>query len=662
MPEEKKEEKSELLESGQQEEIVAPKYTDDETKYLGRLLARFEATIVAREGQHQELDGMTYSEYFDANEKMANTFIEPKKNKDDSSFQSGTARDKMFALLAALNNLNLSPDVSAFDESNVEIANMGEAMEDIILKTQEMDGDEEKKFLRQYELLKQGTVFCEEVWDERWMTDKKVKAGGKFTGQVAGLSWTSTLKKLFSKPATNVLAGTAVFLGSMRQYSIDLQPYLFTLEITDYGDAESTFGTWERWKNVPKIFNPMSFARKGNTLYDNAWKTLNVESGQAVIIRYQDKWNNEAAVWINGVLMTPVGLPLTLVNGFSEYSITQQNLEPFHAKFAMGNSLMRKLRGKVGALDEMIRLAVLKDQKSYAPPKLNFSGRVLSSRIFAPGKITSGIPRDSIADLDAHQAVGITQPELAMIAEMKQQINESSVSPQFAGQASAGQQTATEIVELQRQAKMVLGITIFSCSLLEWKLSWLRLYNVLAKWFDPTDQKLDETRGVLVDQYRVVNSKHPIAGEGMGNRIVMPMKPTQDQPMPSAQDIMGVENQLTQATGKPTRITVLNVDQIRSAKTIWQIVMKAREKPTSDTSKLLFRAELQDALIFGPLINMDYYAELFARTWQRDPGKVINKSPMPPPVAPAQPVATGVKAPTPGPANVLGPVASALGK
>ena len=639
------EEKSELLEDANKpEELAKPDYSVEEVEYLGRLMTRFESSITIREQPHEELDGMTYSEYWDSNEKMANTFIEPKKNKQDSNFQSGTARDKMLAVLAAINNLNLSLDISAFDENNIEIANMGEAMEDIILKTQEMDEDEEKKFLRQYELLKQGTVFTEEVWDERWMMDKKVQAGGKFTGQVKGLSWISQLKRICSKPSINVLNGLSVFLGNYRQYFITLQPYIFTLEITDYYDAQSKFGKWERWAYVPKTFNPMTFSRKSNTLYENAWKTLNVEAGQAVIIRYQDKWSNEAAVWINGVLMTPVGLPLTLVNGFAEYNITQQNFEPFNIKFAIGNSLMRKLRTKVGLLDEMLRMAVLKTQKSYAPPKLNFSGRILSSKIFAPAQITSGVPRDSIVDLDPNQSTGVTSSELAMINEMKEQINSSSVSPTFQGQSAGGDQTATEIVELQRQAKLVLGLTIFSCALLEWKISWLRLFNVLAKWFDPIDQKVDETRNMLVDQYRTVNQRRPIDGEGMGNRMVIPVKIDEQNPAPTPDEVNEAEKQLKERSGKPTRITIMNVEAVKSSKNVWQISIKPREKPTSELSKLMFRAELADAQLFGPMVNMEYMADKFAHVWSEDSSKMFKKG-TPPPQAGAPISASGVNPP-----------------
>jgi len=625
-------EKSVLLE--EEKEIEQPPYTDDERAYLSRLIQRVENAISMREQEYPEFDGQTYSDYYDQNQKLANTFIEPKKNPEDSNFQSGTAREKMFAFLAPINNLNLSPDVSAFDQNNIRIGTFGQAMEDTILKTEELEGDEEKKHLRQFELFSQGTIFVEDVWDERWMKDKRITGGGKFTGQITGLTWSEKLKRVFSRPIRNVLSGLSVFLGNIRQYDFTMQPYFFTLDVKDFLEIEQTFSSWERWKYVPKTFQPPKFEKDGMT-YDSILKMLNVENGQGVVIRYQDKWNNEFAVMINNVLMTPIGLPLTAVNGFADYNVIQQNLEPIHLKFAYGNSLMRKLRTKIGLYDEFLRLGVLTTQQKYKPPTLNLSGRVLSSKIWTAGTMTHGVDlKGKIVPIMEGMTFGLSTSELMMIKELKEQINADTVSPTFQGQRTGGDPTATEVVELQRQAKLMLGLSIFACSLLEWKLSWLRLYNNLAKWFDPYDTRIEEVKGDLVkkDVFRRVVVERPIEGEGMGARMVIP---TTEQ-MPTPTQVMEAEGEMKRMTGRPVRITFISPEAIKSSKLIWQITVRPREKTTSELAKLMFRAELGDAVnYFGPRVNFDFYEEIFANTWNRDPNKIFTKSPPMPVAAPA---------------------------
>ena len=143
----------------EKEKQLEIKYSEKDKTYIGDIKKRLELARDARNQTHTEFDGMTYNEYFSSNEKGANTHIEPKKNKYDSNFQSGTIRNKMMPVVSNIANLNLSPDISAHDKDNVLINKLGNGMEHIIYETEELEGDEEKKIEREWELIKQGDVF-----------------------------------------------------------------------------------------------------------------------------------------------------------------------------------------------------------------------------------------------------------------------------------------------------------------------------------------------------------------------------------------------------------------------------------------------------------------------------------------------------------------------
>lgn len=593
--------------------VETPDYSEQEEVYLKGLRKRMEIARNARDQSHIELDGMSYVEYYNSNEKLANTYIEPKKNKEDSNFQSGTIRTKLFALLSSVVNLDLSGDISALDKNGLKVQALGDAMEDIILKTNELDNDDEKKLLRQYELLKQGTVFVEEIWNEKSQKVKKLK--GKFTGKL-DIEWDTKIKKAFAKPSRNIIPGINVYLGDITKYDCSDQPFVFTVDAMPYSEAELIFGTWDRWHNVPS--KKVSFEDSDVSQYIN-WRISDVEDNYVEIVRYQDKWENEFAVIINGVLVTPTGLPLPW--GYEEYNIAQQNLEPIHAKFAYGKSLTFRIRNKVAIYDEMMRLGVLKTQKSFSPPRYNISGRIVSSRIFMPGKISHGIPPNTLPPIEGENA-GITVPELNMITQIQESIDNETTSPTFQGQQAKGNPTATEIIELQRQAKQMLGLTIFSVSMLEWKLEWLRLQNLLKNWFNPQDSVVDEMRDEIRAKYREVSVNRPIEGEGMGMRMVIPTKdvPTDPNAIMQAEDIMSKEQ------GMPVRFIFLDPDEIKSSKLCWQIVITPREKRTSETQKLMFRAEMADAQMFGSLLNIQHLGERFASVWGENPNKLF-KSP-----------------------------------
>lgn len=595
--------------------VPTPNYTDEERLYLAGLLRRMKTAKDQRDQSFDEWDGMDYLTMYEANERAANTYIQPKKNREDTNFQSGTIRQKLFSLLSALVNLNLTGDISAYDKEGLKIQAMGDAMEDIILKTDELDNDDEKKYLRHYELLKHGTVFVEEIWDEKFKKVKKMK--GKFNGKLDTAKWDTKIEKAFARPTRSIIPGVNVYLGDITRYDISDQPFIFTTDVRPYDEAKRMFEKWDRWENVSRGIQNFDPSTKDNVFNAN-WRLLEQRNDYVEILRYQDKWNNEFAVVCNGVLMTPVGLPLPM--GFDEYNIVQQNLEPIHAKFAYGKSLVARIKNKVALLDEMMRLGILKTQKSFMPPYINLSGRMLSSRVLMPGKITHGIPANSLIPINEKEAQGMTNAELAMIREIQESINTETTSPTFSGQQSQGNPTATEIVELQRQAKMVLGLTVFSVSVLEWKLEWLRLKNVINNWFTQEDTVVDEVRSGLKSRFRNVSVDRQIEGEGMGKRIVVPTKE-----IPSSQAIMQAEQALTEEQGIPIRLIFLNPDELNSTKLFWQITVRPKEKKSSEMEKLLFRAEMADAQMFGPLLNMDYLSERFASVWNEDPQKMFKK-------------------------------------
>jgi hypothetical protein len=333
-----------VIEEVKQQEVPdVPEYSQEEIAYLSGLQIKLERARDARESPHDELDGMTYSQYWESNEKGANTFIEPKKNREDSNFQSGTIRRKIFAFQAELLKFDFYADVNAFDQNDLEVRAVGNSVEDAIHKGNELDNDEEKRPLRQYELLKQGDVFLVKEWDERFIKEKKFKSK-KFDGKIDGVEIQTKWKRAICKPTTRIISGLNVYLGNIREYDFSNQPYVFTVELLDYSAAEAKYKDWERWDHVSKTIKQFAPNTQRSMVYNN-WRLLDHQKDKVEKIAYQDKNGNEFALVLNGVLMTPVGLPLPW--GYDDFNIVQQHLKPINAKFAYGSSIVKELKGNV---------------------------------------------------------------------------------------------------------------------------------------------------------------------------------------------------------------------------------------------------------------------------------------------------------------------------
>jgi len=621
-------------------------YSIEDKEYFTFIQSRLENSKQQKNASWAEYNNKTYYQIYEENEKISNTFLEPKKNEDDVVVSAGTVEGKLDALLANINNLDLTPEVQAYDKENNLIVELGLAIEDTMAMTAEMDGgdeggDEEKKLLRQRELLKQGTVFVQEEWLKKFESKKIFK--GKYNGEFKGYKdmWNTSDELVFDGPSRTLLHGPNVFLGNMFEYFMEKQPFVFVLITMDYDVAKGQYGKFENWKYVKKGAVATDVETAQRTIFDNTWRLTELKSNQVEILIYQDQTRDEFQIIINGVMMFPIGFPLSAVSPGGKYNITKQAFRVINSKFAYGKSFVSSgaIKEVSGLIDEMLKLFVLKTRKSFTPAYINTSGRVISKKVLSPGRITMGIAPDALHKI-GEEGQGVTSNEFNVLRELQERIDKSTVSNIFQGQQGKSGTTATEIVELQRQAKLTLGLTITVCGLLEEKLAYLRLWNLIENWFQPSGTKLDDVRKEIMTFRNTVREVN-IDGEGLGQRKVIPTGET----LPDAETIRAEELSQEKSKGHPVRHIYIHSKGIKEAKLRWHIVVVSKEKESSALHKLMFRDMFNDMLALvqvGSKPNIDELENEFSRVWQKNRSKLFQKggaaqaglSPLDPSVAP----------------------------
>ena len=321
-------------------------YSQEDKNYLGFLQQRLEKSRMQKQQQWPELNQRTLTEYYEENEKLANTFLEPKKEKDDVIISAGTLESKLDVLLANVNNLDLSPEVLAYDKDENLQSEIAAAIQEIMEVTGEMDGadhagDEEKKMIRQRELLKQGTVFVQEEWVRKF--ELKGKKDKNYSGQFKDYDKEKLKKNLelvFDGPSRSTLRNENVYLGDIRQFFMDNQPYVFLAYYEDYNVAKTRFGKFENFQYVKPGNITSTLKNEQKSIYDNKWTLNELQGDQVEIILYQDQPNDEFQIIINGVLLLPIGFSLCNVAPGGKYNITKQVLKPINKDFAYGKSFV----------------------------------------------------------------------------------------------------------------------------------------------------------------------------------------------------------------------------------------------------------------------------------------------------------------------------------
>ena len=617
------------MDTNKTEEINAPAvdYTPEESDYRQKLIGKLMTAKMARDQAHIEFNSMSYQEYYDSNLRAANSYIPPKKNKEDTRVVTGTTEEKENTLLSAVLNYNLEPNIIAHDKDDMEIEDLGRTMEDLVKKSRELEDYDTKRMLIYKELLDQGTCFVEELWVEETKVQKKLDNIDWRDGvKIKNIKWTESEINGFVGCKTRLMRGDKVFLGNVKEFELNNQPFLFTVDTISYAEAKSTYDDWERFQYVPKKIVKTAEATQSASSYRD-WSLQELQDGFVEVIKFQDRFANEFMIMLNGVLMLPIGFPLEAVSPSGDYMLAKGDVYPISQFFAYSKSIPAKTKVDQEILDEMLKLIVLEAQKSFAPPYANNTGRVLSRKIFIPGSIHNQVDPSKLQMIGT--ANGVTPGQFQAYEFIKNIVDQKSVAPTFMGDQTKGRQTATEITELKKQQMMKLGLVIYGIIILEKQLSWLRIYDLLVNWTKEQDTRIDPVTQQLEPVFKTVMVDTQLEDTSMGKKII---QFTPDAGAYSPEQVMEEENQLSEVMQKPVRKVYLS-PEIAQLKAKWFITINPTEKDSSDLQRVMFKTDIADAIqLFGPqTLNFPYLMKRFAVLSKQDPSKFFIEN------APAQP-------------------------
>lgn len=606
-----------------QKDIPKIEYTDTELKYRAFLIGRAESANDQRNTPHPEFNDMTYQEYYDSNARAANSYIPPKKNKQDTRVVTGTTEEKGATLLSAILNYNLEPNAIAFDKDDNEVQELGKSMEEMIKKSRELEDYDDRRKLIYKEAMDQGTCYVEEQYVEEKKIRKTLdKKNWNSVVDVSKIKWTQKEVDGFCGCQTRLIRGDKVYLGNIKEFELKLQPYLFLTDLITYAQAKALFGNWDRFKYVPTVVTKSIQPSDSNSSSYRDWTLNETTDGFVEVIKYQDKWANEYMIMLNGVMMLPCGFPLEAISPSGEYSIAKGDIYPNSAFFAISKSIPAKTKVDQETLDEMLKLIVLKTRKSFMPPIANNSGRILSSKIFNPGNIVDKVDASKIQEIGTN--TGVTASEFRAFQFIKEIIDQKSVAPVFSGDSQAGSQTATEILEQKKQAMMKIGLVIYGIISLERQLAWLRTSNILANWTKKIDERINPFTNKLEAVYRKITTDTTFPDSTQGKSIIE-FSPDAGQFTP--EQIMEEENQLSETMQTNVRKTYIS-PEVANLKLRWYYTITPTEKNTSDLKRILFKQDVADAIqLFGPQsMNMQEIRQEYAQLAGRNPDKFFIKN------------------------------------
>lgn len=593
--------------------------TPKEQEYFRYLQKRLQAARDARDQTHQWFDGMTFMQYLENNERMWNATIEPKTDSRDwrSRARKRTIFQKGNAILGKLMDERFMTEFAAYDADNELDEKLGYAMTSAVQYTKDIEHSEEVEYLAGLDLLKHGFVAVQEVFEVSRRPNKELqKIDWTLDARPDNRTWKQLEDILERRCRKYIIRPDSLYLGNLFTQEFQKQPYIFMRSYKSYEVAKAIFGKFDRWKFVRPGAGGQD-AQNPRVPYLDQWRLGSISEDEVEIIEYQDKWNDEYNIIINGVLMLPVGFPLPWSN--KEYNVSFRVLYPISAHCAYGHGLCHVMRSNAEIRDFLMRYAVDKTFQDLLPPMVTKAKRALSSVIWIPGRITHDLSPDEVAPL---VQPGIPSSASQMLQFFESNLDQDSIAKIVEGQDSPGSATAFEVQQQMKAAFKTLGPVVFAFTWLIRDMDYRRLENILDNLARPKDKKLDPQTKELVDVYeRLVLEDTDLPDGTRGTHVI---EFTEGDSAPDPFEIFKAEVEAKAKKNKEVRYSYVNADFVRDVDIRWAANVKSSPRVNSDVKKLLLGEFIRDVMgFFGPSVNMEYLQGEYAKTWDKDPTKLF---------------------------------------
>jgi hypothetical protein len=595
------------------------KYSPKEHNYYGKLVKRLCDMRDERDRPHSELDGMTYLEYYDNNRRKDLAYIAPKTNRNDIRISSGVIREKDTSLVSTIMNLELNPDIRAFDKDDNFVNELGTSLNDLVKKSREIEDWDLYRGKIYRELFSQGDVFVEEIYSETYSPVVTSNIEWNPTkNKVEDFKVKSIVKKTGAKCKARMLDGRKVYLASMKKEYVKDQDAVAILNIYSREEAESMYGTWARWKHVPTTIETVQAFESDSQTY-KSWNMIKLSGSDDVAeIKIFDKVSNRFMILLNGVMMLPIDYPLTAISPTGEIPISQGKCEII-SEFAYGKSIPSKNKVDESVLDEMKKLMIRKMRQSNEPPKGSRKSKVHSRDIFNPGKITYDIQEGDLFDLINNP--GITSADFSFYQLVQEDINNKSLNDVASGEGVQGDPTATQVLEEKQQALIKLGLALDGVLNLERQMVWNRIHGLLFYWTKPVSAEVDDIKNEIKKIYKTISVNTTVDN---GENGIKQFKFTTDQ-FPDKRTQEDEEEALSKEQGKPVRVIYMNPELLKTVKLTWYVMITATPKSNDALSVMLFVQNItQAANLFGiESLNLDYLKQRYAILIKEDFSKMF---------------------------------------
>ncbi len=566
---------------------------------------RFRKAYEQREKPWEYLDGLTYTQDYYLNRQAANSYLRPKKNDSEVRIVTGTTEKKIEVVQNELLSLSLSPEIRAFDQDDVLIADLGEQMGDVVERTNEIEKDDDLYSDAVLELLTQRAVFVEERWVIETHRDK--------------INGTETQRRT-EKPKKFLVSGLKIFLGDITipAYRFNEQPYIVKYDRVHWKIAEAMF----KYKDDGTV-NPMwRHVSKGQSNENGVFglRIGSLQDDEVEIVTYMSYNDDEYMRTCQSVPMDDIGEKLPWE--YEGYNITMKVLKSMSRDFAYGKPLTASAKTLQSLNNETIRLLIQKFRQAIKPPLGVKVGKIFSKDIWAAGAVTQGVKAGDFERLTEHTGITTSEFQFSDFIDSKAEEFIGAGDQQQALTAPGAKKTATEIQTLQKNFAVQLGNAVAALIALKRDMTQLRLFNVMEHVVVPTGKDVDPVTKKIRNIFMQFTKEDTDLGRGRrGEKQIIFTDQEKLTSLKEQEVFMEKFETPREKQGKDIRYFFINVEKLKELAINWFVTVTSKPKDSESLDKAMFTESLTQAVAVSAIskrpLNGDAIIQDYELTWKR---------------------------------------------
>lgn len=609
-------------------------YNNAENVYHEQVLSLINNALAERERGRIEFDGRGFSDYDTKNIELDLAYVEPAKNAQDVRIVSGITRQKTHTSVSVAKQYDFDVEYQVFDKDDEMLQELAKGLDIILEKVNQAQDWRDKRTTVYRGMVSRGTYFTMEVQD---FIRKKRKSN--LTQNALGdlnASWEDRWSKPEVEFRTVEIDPKLVILGDMNEGELERQPFIALGMDMTYLEAESLFGTWDRFKFVPEAEDEVSLSGGGDAFAsyrDNYKLGKELKTGRVEVVYFMRnlRMGNELAIYLNGVAMLPIkftekkneagntvydfsGFPLTALSRSGEYPLVDWHLHRI-PKFAYSKGQPAETKFDQDVLDFWMKFMVLKAYRSINPALGNKSGQQIRGEDISPGKIVSNLRKDDLFTLLPPEMIqGITAGEFSMAEFLKKEVDEKTLSREFDGQVLNQHQTATQFMENKKAQLVKLGALIDGIVRGEAKRAKLILKNsIIPFWFDAKgantkDKKIGKGVASVFKSFTMDKDDR----DGKYSADIMLATETDNI---NSFDVLSEEEKQFDLTGKKTKMMVIKPSDLDLVNMTFYANVKPRDRDNNALQIMLNDQSIAMAKnLFGTAVDDEKAQTRFAHT------------------------------------------------